>query len=143
MLFGRKCFCLTAVFLVLACALALGTMPEPRRDMGAAQSSNQIIAGPMSAVPLQITWDNETPETVLVLDEPGVGNDPLYITSLVGFDLIATDTGSGVDCIWYSLDSGGWMTHAPGDINITIPWEGAHTFYYNATDNDGNHEPSN
>jgi len=59
----------------------------------------------------------------------GTYNTPVQVT------LEATDEGSGVDSVEYSLDGGEWTTY---EDPVTVEDEGAHTLEYRATDVAGN-----
>lgn len=85
--------------------------------------------------------DNTPPEVNIV--EPEDGD---YVYGEVTIEISATDDGSGVNSVEYSLDGGTtWLpaTYDSGDIwlgtwDTTTFSEGAHTIYARATDNVGN-----
>jgi cytochrome c len=74
-----------------------------------------------------IVLDNTAPELTI---QPASGE--LTVDST--FNLTATDSGSGVRLIEYSIDGGGWVEYA---AEFGLP-EGLHTIEYQATDNVGN-----
>ncbi|UCE72816.1 MAG: hypothetical protein JSV56_07210, partial [Methanomassiliicoccales archaeon] len=95
-------------------------------------------------VPLETFWssnitaDTQAPDTTLTVGTPKYGSSPTYVNSSTEFNLTASDgSGSGVDSIWYKIDSGSWTLYTG---NFTVPTSGAHTIYYNSTDNLGQEE---
>jgi immune inhibitor A len=85
--------------------------------------------------------DDTPPITIISVGNPRIGLSPTYINSTTEFNLQATDDpGSGVAGIWYKIDSGIWTPYS-GNFTISIP--GAHTLYYNSTDNLGQNESPN
>ncbi len=87
-----------------------------------------------------ILVDDSPPDTTLGVGEPTYGSSPSYVNTSTEFNLTATDSGgSGLAGIWYKIDSGTWT---PYSSNFTISSPGAHTIYYNSTDNLGQNEIS-
>ncbi|UCG69374.1 MAG: M6 family metalloprotease domain-containing protein [Thermoplasmata archaeon] len=87
---------------------------------------------------IEVYVDITPPITTLFVGNPKNSSSPMYINSSTGFDLTATDDpGSGVAGIWYRIDSGAWTLYS-GQFTISI--SGAHTLYYNSTDNLGQSE---
>jgi parallel beta-helix repeat protein len=86
----------------------------------------------------RIDHDTEPPTTTHSLN--GImGNNDWYISN-VTITLSATDAGSGVDEIYYKLDSEAWTVYAGP---IVVSTDGQHQISYNATDNLGNMEATN
>jgi M6 family metalloprotease-like protein len=86
----------------------------------------------------EIYVDDLAPITTISIGNPKFGSSPVYVDSSTQFTLSPTDgTGSGVDSTWFRIDSGSWMQYSS---NFDIPTDGAHTIYYNASDNLGHFE---
>jgi immune inhibitor A len=86
----------------------------------------------------EIYTDTQKPITSIAVGDQKYGSSPTYINSFTPVTLTSSDgTGSGVDSIWYRIDSGNWNLYT-GDFTVSTP--GAHTIVYNATDNLGQHE---
>lgn len=83
----------------------------------------------------EVNPDTEAPSTGLALDGT-LGNNGWYISDVTA-TLAATDTGSGVNRIEYSLNGLVWSTYTEP---FTISDEGINTVFYRAVDNEGNVE---
>ncbi|MFT4417251.1 5'-nucleotidase C-terminal domain-containing protein [Fredinandcohnia humi] len=80
--------------------------------------------------------DNKAPVTTAIVRDPDLSNGS-YVGD-VAVELKATDEGTGVAYIEYSLDQGKtWTRYENG---ITVSGEGVHTVQYRAKDNLGNLE---
>jgi parallel beta-helix repeat protein len=86
---------------------------------------------------LSIVVDNTPPATSYGFGSPKSGTDPVYVTPSTDINLTSADNGAGPASIGYCIDSGSWTLYG-GNFTATTP--GAHTVYYNATDNLGNPE---
>jgi len=75
--------------------------------------------------------------TTSILDPPYPDGSNGWYVSDVTVTLSATDSLSGVESTWYSLDSGYWTLY---DVPFTVSDEGEHTVEYYSFDNAGNQE---
>jgi hypothetical protein len=88
----------------------------------------------------ELYLDCSSPLTSLTLGTPVYVSGPdTFITNSTEVNFSAADV-AGIGGIWYRIDAGGSWTLYNG--NFTIASEGAHTVYYNSTDNVGNSEIS-
>ncbi|MEY7972884.1 ThuA domain-containing protein [Saccharomonospora xinjiangensis] len=78
--------------------------------------------------------DTTAPVTEASFADPGAGG---WHAGEVGVTLTATDSGSGVERIEYSLDGGDWT---PYTEPVVISGDGEHTMLYRAVDRAGNVE---
>lgn len=78
--------------------------------------------------------DTTAPVTEASFAEPGANG---WHNGEVGVTLTATDEGSGVERIEYSLDGGDWTTYTEP---VVISGDGEHTMLYRAVDKAGNVE---
>ncbi|WP_041322586.1 ThuA domain-containing protein [Saccharomonospora viridis] len=78
--------------------------------------------------------DTTAPATEASFAEPGANG---WHNGEVGVTLTATDEGSGVERIEYSLDGGDWTTYTEP---VVISGDGEHTMLYRAVDKAGNVE---
>jgi hypothetical protein len=82
--------------------------------------------------PTTVRIDNSLPTSSAALTTSG---DPATVT------VTAADSGSGVNCIWYSLDGGAWTQvsyPSSGGVAVSVSGSGDHTLCYYAVDNAGN-----
>lgn len=93
---------------------------------------------PTISVSLTGTGADTTPPSTAKMVSGVLGNNEWY-TSDVVIQLIATDAGSGVKEIHYSID-GAQTIIAANTASFTISTEGVHTITYYAKDNAGNSE---
>ncbi len=68
-----------------------------------------------------------------------VGNSGWYVSN-VAISLTATDTGSGVKEIHYTVDGGAEVVAAGSSAPVSLTTDGSHTVSYYAVDNAGNTE---
>jgi hypothetical protein len=82
------------------------------------------------------TINDTTPPTSTHMLAGTMGNNNWY-TSCVTTTLQATDPVSGVDAIFFKLDSGNWTEYT---LPVEVCTDGQHTINYYAVDNAGNEE---
>jgi hypothetical protein len=82
------------------------------------------------------TGDDVTPPVTTIAFNGTLGNNGWYISALIVI-LTATDTQSGVDHIYYKIDSGAWSEYASP---FTLTEDGSHEVSYYAVDTTGNIE---
>lgn len=86
----------------------------------------------------QLVIDANAPVTTLTIGNPQYGQSPLLITSSTTLTLAATDVGSGLAKIEYSLDQGNsWTTYSQP---FTLSKTGAINLWYRGQDKVGNIE---
>ncbi|MDP3703837.1 MAG: FG-GAP-like repeat-containing protein, partial [Candidatus Omnitrophota bacterium] len=73
---------------------------------------------------------NDPPTTTLLVGQPQVGADPVYVTSATPLSLAAVDDG-GVAYSEFQLDTGAWTRHA---APFTVSGEGLHLLTYRSVD---------
>ena len=92
----------------------------------------------------QLKIDKTPPATVYQVDGER-GENGWFVESPVQVVLSASDMVSGIqtsglDALWYRIDSSSWLT-ASQTASLTISGEGSHVVEYYATDRAGNTEP--
>jgi len=86
----------------------------------------------------ELYLDNTEPLTSLSIGIPKYVSGPdTFISTSTELNLTSANV-AGIESIWYKIDGGGVWTLYTGNFSIAV--EGAHTIYYNATDNLGNVE---
>jgi hypothetical protein len=81
---------------------------------------------------ISISVDLTPPSTTPSIGEPKYGISPIYVNIGTEINLTASDgIGSGVDTIWYQIDSGGFQAYS---ANFTLTSAGPHTIYYYSDD---------
>ncbi|MFH0815391.1 MAG: right-handed parallel beta-helix repeat-containing protein [Methanobacteriota archaeon] len=83
---------------------------------------------------LDIIVDLSAPAIDATVGSPKYGNAPTYITTATSLTLAASDSGSGVAEMRYSVDAGAWTAYS---VALTFATEGAHAIRYYAADNLG------
>lgn len=78
-----------------------------------------------------VTLDAYPPD--LIVDSPTSTN---YSTRIVDINYSVSDSGSGVDAVWYNLD-GGQNTTLTGNTTVTVSQRGDYNFYIYANDSVG------
>jgi len=86
---------------------------------------------------ITIYIDSSPPGSELTIGEPRYGTSPVYISENTQLMLNATDAGSGVSAIYYSVDSG---TEVIYTAPFKISQNGSHMIRYHSIDMVGNTE---
>lgn len=86
---------------------------------------------------IEVTYTIDTTPPVTTATVIGTQGANGWYTTAVTVNLSATDTGRGVDKIWYRINSGAWTEYTG---NISIPTEGVYNISYYAVDKVGNTE---
>jgi hypothetical protein len=81
-----------------------------------------------------VVSDTSVPDTIA----PSVTHEATYSSGLTDVTITATDSGSGVSQIEYSVNGGGTQTAAGSSADVSLTQLGANTLSYRARDNAGN-----
>jgi Bacterial Ig domain/Bacterial Ig-like domain len=103
-----------------------------------ARLAGSTWVGAESARSTVVYADSTAPTVTVTAVTPTPGATGYNTASPVTVSLAASDAGSGVASITYTVDSGSPVTVAATTANVTVTGEGTHTVSYRATDNAGN-----